>query len=347
MTKQEFSLFYIYTPAWRENAAGIRVLHYLCDALNQIGCQAFLVLHNPFETPNKTNPKLQTPILTQELSDKHFKEQKIPTVIYSETIPGNPLKATRVVRYLLNYPGALGGPTTFNEKELLFSYTKSIQEKTIQESSVLFLPAVKRGELPSAGPKDPNLRLIYAGKFRAFVGPPPKITDLPIVEIYRDGPFKQDRAEVLDLLSRASVLYLWENSSIATEAILLNTPCVFIKNGFLGEIIASAELGLDGTTFSDSQQGLLKAQQSLPQAKAKYIEAEKEFWNQLHLFVDIQKSFFANSSIRVTKIRVPKSKHVINRHRITLFLGMLQNIGLLKTLRVTKEFARIRIRKNN
>jgi hypothetical protein len=335
-------LFYIYTPCWRDNAAGIRVLHYLCDALNQIGSNAFLILHNPYESKIQTNRLLKTPVLSQGLADQHLKEARVPTVIYSETIPGNPLRATRVVRYLLNYPGALGGPMKFKSNELLISYTKSIMENSSQDSTVLFLPAVKRDELPSVTTKDPNLRLVYAGKYRGFVGPPPKVSEFPVTEIYRDGPNKQSRAVVLDLLARASALYLWENSSIATEAVLLDTPCVFIQNEFLGQIIAETELGIDGTTFSNTEESLDKARETLPLAKLKYLKAEENFWIQLKGFIEVHDSTFKNSPTSLKRIKVPKSKHLINRHRLLLFFSMLRNIGLVRTLLVVKEFGQFR-----
>lgn len=336
-------LFYIYTPSWRENAAGIRVLHYLCDSLNQAGFSAYLVLHNPFESNIQTNQKLRTPVLNQELADLHFKRGRVPTVIYSETIPGNPLRASRVVRYLLNYPGALGGPSRFKPNELLVSYTKAIKDSSSQDSTILFLPAIKRDELPKVKEKDSSLRLIYAGKYRAFVGPPPQVSDYPVTEIYRDGPLRQSRTEVLDLLSRASVLYLLENSSIATEAILLDTPCVFIQNEFLGKIIAETELGLEGITFSNTDLGLEEARKSLPLAKLRYLEAENEFWSNLNNFINVHDLHFKKSLEVAKRIRIPKSKHLINRHRVTLFFALLRNLGLSKALQVTKEFTNLRI----
>ena len=336
-------LFYIYTPSWRENAAGIRVLHYLCDSLNQAGFSAYLVLHNPFESKIQTNQKLKTPVLNQELVDLHFQLGRIPTVIYSETIPGNPLRASRVVRYLLNYPGALGGPSRFKPNELLVSYTKAIKDSSSQDSTLLFLPAIKRDELPTVKEKDSNLRLIYAGKYRAFVGPPPKVSEYPVTEIYRDGPLRQSRTEVLDLLSKASVLYLWENSSIATEAILLDTPCVFIQNEFLGRIIAETELGLEGITFSNTDAEIEEARRSLPLAMLRYLKAENEFWDHLNNFINAHDLHFKKSLQDAKRIRIPKSKHLINRHRVTLFFALLRNLGLSKALRVTREFTNLRI----
>lgn len=341
------NLFYIYAPGWRENAAGIRVLHYLCDSLNEIGSEAFLVLHNPSESTPLTNQKLNTPILTQDLADFHFKSGQIPTVVYSETIPGNPLGATRIVRYLLNYPGALGGQKEFNESELLVSYTKSIQESATQKSSILFLPAVKRSELPSISSKDSNLNLMYAGKYRAFVGNPPKIPNLVLKEIFRNGPKKQTRKEVLALLAEANSLYLWENSTIATEAILLGTPCVFMENSFLGKVIADHELGLEGSTFSDTDEGLAAARNSLPIAKQKYIQAEENFWSQLENFIKHHDEFFRSTPVHSRRIRIPKSKHLINRHRVRIFFAMVKTIGPKKTLRVVKEFGLIRLGSKN
>lgn len=340
-------LFYIYTPAWRENAAGIRVLHYLCDSLNAIGCESFLILHNPHENAITSNQELNTPILNQELADKHFKNGIVPTVIYSETIPGNPLRATQVVRYLLNYIGALGGPQTFSNDELLISYTKSIQEATSRKSSVLFLPAVKRDELPQVSLKNPNLNLMYAGKYRAFVGKPPELPNMELKEIFRDGPMKQSRREVLSLLAEANSVYLWENSTIATEAILLDTPCIFIENDFLGSVIAGYELGFEGTTFSNTQEGISSARNSLNLGKQKYLMAEEKFWDQLQSFIKSHNQHFLESPGRLQRIRIPKSKNVINRHRMRLFLGMLRTIGVRKTLRVAKEFGRVRFISKN
>jgi hypothetical protein len=341
------NLFYIYTPSWRENAAGIRVLHYLCDSLNSIGCSAFLVLHNPYESTTKTNRELNTPILSQELADLHFKDGKIPTVIYSETIPGNPLGASQIVRYLLNYVGVLGGPLSFGEDELLVSYTRTIQEATSQASSILFLPAVKRDELPQVPLKNPNLNLMYAGKYRAFVGKPPELPNIEVKEIYRDGPMKQSRREVLSLLAEANSIYLWENSTIATEAILLGTPCIFMENDFLGSVIAGYELGLEGTTFSNTQDGIASARNSLEIGKQKYIAAEEKFWDQLNVFIQHHNQHFLESPGRPQRIRIPKSKNVVNRHRVRLFFGMLRTIGIRKTLRVAMEFGRIRFSSKN
>jgi hypothetical protein len=336
-------LFYIYTPAIRLNSAGIRVLHYLCDALNQAGQEAWLVLHNPKENLNPVDPELNTPILSQEQVNEHLAEGRTPTVIYSETVPGNPLKAKRVIRYLLHFPGALGGTKKFPDSEWLIAYSKKIMDSVNNSNQSLFLPAIKISELPPIQKKDPNLHLMYAGKYRAFVGQPENPTNLDLVEIHRDGPQRQPRMEVLNLLSKASSIYVWENSSISTEAVLLGTVCIFVPNPFLGELIADYELGTDGISTSLEQSEIDKARESLPIARLKYLEAQRNFENQLDVIIKQHEIWAKNLPVQES-MKIPIISYTINRHRIRLFFSMLKHEGLRKTFRVVKEFGYLRLK---
>jgi hypothetical protein len=340
MNKQ---LFYIYTPAIRLNSAGIRVLHYLCDALNECGQEAWLVLHNPKEHINPVDPRLNTPIISQEQVDKHLADGRTPTVIYSETVPGNPLKAKRVIRYLLHFPGALGGTKQFNTDEWLIAYSKKIMDSIDKCAESLFLPAIKTSELPLVSKKDPNLHLMYAGKYRAFIGEPANPTGLDLLEIHRDGPKRQSRTEVLELLSRASSIYVWENSSIATEAVLLGTVCVFVPNPFLGELIADHELGRNGFATSLDPAEIERARKTLSDAKPQYEKAQQEFRRQLEHIIKIHQKWSANLPTQ-EKMKIPVISYTINRHRVRLFFAMLRHEGPRKTFRVVKEFGYLRFK---
>ena len=340
MNKQ---LFYIYTPAIRLNSAGIRVLHYLCDALNESGQEAWLVLHNPKENINPVDPELNTPIISQNQVDKHLAEGRTPTVIYSETVPGNPLKAKRVIRYLLHFPGALGGSKNFNSDEWLIAYSKKIMDSVDNCNESLFLPAIKTSELPAVSEKDPNLHLMYAGKYRAFVGEPVNPTGLDLLEIHRDGPKRQSRTEVLDLLSRASSIYVWENTSIAIEAVLLSAVCIFVPNPFLGELIAEHELGRDGIATSLVPAEIERARETLPNAKVKYEKAQQNFRRQLENIIKIHQKWSLNLPTQ-EKMKIPVISYTINRHRIRLFFAMLRHEGPRKTFRVVKEFGYLRFK---
>jgi len=100
--------FLIFAPPYRNSSAGIRVLHRLGQELNNIGCKAFV-----FTAWNKTAE------LRPNIGDC--------IVIYPEIVPGNPMGAKNVVRYLLNTPGHNGiGDTTYADSELVFVYTRPL-----------------------------------------------------------------------------------------------------------------------------------------------------------------------------------------------------------------------------
>jgi hypothetical protein len=97
------SPYYIFAPDYRQSSAGIRVLHYLCHALNELGEEAYLA------NARVAHPDLRTPMLSKETMRAHFLSSRTPIAIYPEVVKGNPLDTPIVARWLLNKPGHLGG----------------------------------------------------------------------------------------------------------------------------------------------------------------------------------------------------------------------------------------------
>jgi hypothetical protein len=330
------SIFYIYTPRWRENAAGIKALHLLCDAINQKGGSAWLVFSNPSLRNSGINPNLKTPVLTRRINKKHQTLGLNPSVIYTETIAGNPLHSNRVIRWLLNYPGNLGGKTEFSDKEWVISYSGKISKTCKLSSEVLYLPIIDPDELPKGLSKSPGLNILYAGKYRAFVGQPEIPSNLSYVEIFRDGKKRQPREEVLELLGKAEVLYLWENSSIAVEAMLMNTPCIFIKNNFLGDLIAEDELGTAGSGFGFSVESLETARRTLPLFHELYSKARANFWNQLDDFLAKNETYWSDTG--GSRIKLPIYIFSNVKHKVYLFSSVVKQQGVFTAFRVIKKF---------
>jgi O-antigen biosynthesis protein len=333
-------IFYIYAPDFRSNSAGIKVLHLLAKKLLENGQNAFLVISNPEESKKFTH--LNVPILDQKTSDEHVANNQKIIAIYSETVVGNPLRADNVVRYFLNFPGALGGALQFHPAEIYLAYSKSIASELDRSAITLFIPAVDLSELPHGIVKEPNLNLVYAGKYRAFMGKPNFPSGISLTEIFRDGPGRQDRQEVLRMLAAANRLYLWENSTIATEAILLGTPVIFIRSKFLQRIIAESELGKEGWTFELSEAGIDKARSSLPEAKQKYHESQALSDAQIRFFLSYIYENQKNLRRSEKKLKIPTNKHLINKHRIRMFIAINQNLGPVAAVRVTKQFGYFR-----
>ncbi len=331
------SIFYIYAPPWRDSSAGIRVLHYLCHSLNIVGCQAWLVLTNPKSKEQLVNPDLNTPVLSKLQARLHKNLGRSPVVVYSETILGNPLKAQRVMRWVLNFPGALGGSLRFPKEEYVVAYSNKIKERLSSCDDVLFLPAVDMNELPHGVAKQKGLALVYAGKYRSYVGAPPVLPDNP-TELFRDGKSKLPRKEFLNEIAKAEKIYLFENSSVATEAVLMNTVAIFIQNEFLGSIIAESELGNGGVSTGFQENDLEKAKHTLPEAKLKYQDAQENFWKQLISMVENSNSYFQDHSNQMRQIKVPTGHFSLFLHRIRLIKGIVKQKGAQVALRTMANY---------
>ena len=279
--------FYIYTPRWIESSAGIKALHLLCHALNEIGELAFLVIcEESHEKRPRINGFLKTPVLTQEIADAHFKAQLTPITIFSETIPGNPINAPFVVRFIGNYLGALGGPVDVAKDDFVVAYSENLSKHAAKmlgrdDIFTLFFHAIDPRPFESESKKEEFL-LLYAAKYRIFSGEPEFKSKLKVIEIIRDGPGAQSRGEVLNLLKRASGLICFENSAIAMEAILSGTPVILIKNNFFSEGIADFEVKGLGMRWGYSDDNLEEAKSELEVAREVYLQTVEEFFQKTY-----------------------------------------------------------------
>lgn len=341
--------YYIYTPRWIDSSAGIKALHYLCHSLNQKGHKAYLVFSEPEHRGlPRVNVELQTPILDSETARAHFNAGATPIVLYSETVPGNPLGGTAVVRYLMNFQGALGGPESFLDSEMLIAFSKTISESALKENTqevipVLFIPPIDPRDFQFTDEKE-SYQVVYAGKYRSFVGIPPKVGNLKSFEIYRDGPRMQTRKKVIKLLQKADVVYSFENSSIVTEAILSGTPACFVENAFLGEVIAKEELGDFGMSKSQKPEDIEEARKTVKLGREIYFQRISEFFENLDLFIE-ETQFFALSNGYQEMVQLPSFNNgsVITAHRKSLARQILKNKGIVGVTRVTYHFVMRRL----
>ncbi len=127
--------YYIYSANFTDNSAGIKVLHYLCHMLNEIGAEAYLV------GCSEESLILRTPLLKGPDVQRHLNTGMQPIVIYPEVVTGNPLNIPHVVRWLLNTAGFLGGEKTFEKSELVYAFAPEYVEEGMG-ASILSIPIV-------------------------------------------------------------------------------------------------------------------------------------------------------------------------------------------------------------
>lgn len=101
--------FLIWAPGFTHRSSGVRALYRLCHHLNCCGFPSAVLAE-----PGEPIPSWNCFLHTGDIADA--------IVIYPEVVSGNPLHAKRVIRWVLNTPGLLGGDRTYPESELVFLY---------------------------------------------------------------------------------------------------------------------------------------------------------------------------------------------------------------------------------
>ena len=140
---------YIYTQRYDEKSGGTIVLHKLCSVLNELGYDAALYpcferyhvdvnsyadrvqaylesLYRAWTVGFVRNPAFNTPVVKVGLFNGRPKLEDDCIVIYPESIYGNPLKAARVVRWLLHEPGFHGKRIGFGKNEIYFKFNDAV-----------------------------------------------------------------------------------------------------------------------------------------------------------------------------------------------------------------------------
>jgi hypothetical protein len=286
--------YYIIAPEYRHVSAGIRVLHLLCHMLNLKGQCAFL-------TTSIVNSDWIAPILTEAIVQKHFDEKRTPIVIYPETILGNPLQAGCIVRYLLNYPGLLGGPAEFGPDEMLFWYSDQMKRECQRGGLVLSFPATDARIFTP--PPEGSVRrgsCFYGEKYKHVSGEKLSPPSEGSIEILREGPGVQTREELLNLFRTSELFYCYESSALSLEAALCGCPVVLIPNSLYTKPLLVEPIGLTGMAWGNSPEEIERAKRTAPQMREKYDEWIESAFRQLHQFIEeTQKKALATPYLKI------------------------------------------------
>jgi len=324
----------IYAPKWRENAAGIKVLYLLCDLLNLNGVHAEIV---PISIrKGKKIRDLKINYISETWKERKNHSNSNTYVIYSETILGNPLKSTNVIRYYMKYPGLLTEKLCTQVSEVALPYSQNIYndleaKKYLNILQPVFISTIDLSEIQFSEVKE-EFVAVYASKYRRLYGSPfLQIGDLPKVEIYGRGIRKQSRKETLSIISRSKALISFENSAIVTEAILSRTPVFLADNELTRNPIASFELGEDAVRPISEFGKFQFEEKEFTEAQRKFQDSICKSHDQILRLVEYMETshFFdkngGNLKIRHRYIRVAIHKALFFRVYLRRVLRRLQN----------------------
>lgn len=243
-------VYLVYAPELVEWSAGIKVLYKLFEAIAASGRHVLLINHG------RSTLRYKIHIMRELMKLNRRYHQSTFVAFYTESIIGNPLRVNTRIRWILNYPGLLGGSESFPD-DIILSYTQNIarrfNEGDEMRSRVLFIPALNSSEIQNLVPAlrwgdSKPYNLVYAQKYRSLGGKP-NFTGFSTKEISRFEKKSPNRAETLELIRNAQSLHVFENTTVITEAQLCGVPVFCHRNEFFDELIAEKELGDEGTTW--------------------------------------------------------------------------------------------------
>ena len=180
----------ILSPPYDHASAGIRALYKLKDSLIKNGCYCRI---------NQT-------------WDRDF------IAVYPEIVWGNPLNAKHKVRWILNVPGKVGGPLSY-EDELLFTWDKSYYN--LPDDHVLKAPLIEDFFNPYGVTKRSG-GCFYIG--RSIYYDPKEVRGL--TEITHEWP--PTRFELAELLRRSKYFVTYDPNTLLQEEARL-CGCIVYK----------------------------------------------------------------------------------------------------------------------
>lgn len=277
--------YYIVAANYVRTSAGIKSLHMLCHALNRRGERAYMILHPHYPASHGFNTDWLTPVLTSRIIQSDFERGLTPITIYPETIPGNLFNAPLVVRYVMNFPGHLGGDNKYDTNEILLAYSKTLADSIGCEDSVLFIPASDTNVFTPEPRQKRRGTCFFAAKYKHYHGGELFPETENSIEITRDLPDSQSPAEIADLFRRSELFYCYENSALIIEALLCECPVVMLPNQYLHQSIGEHEIGLDGIAWGTAPEEIERAKTTVIKGKEGYLRLYAKFWLQLDTFI--------------------------------------------------------------
>lgn len=239
--------YFICSPPYTSKSAGVVTLYRLCHYLNEAGYKAWIM---PIEYPVRTSSYLNAPVLTKEISDFFIHEGIDPVFIFPDIIKGNIFGGKRICWFLLHYPGAYGGQATFHDPDKVWSFSPHIASHTKHPKNVMSVPNIDLDifKLPPEGTKRSG-GCFYANKYLNAGH-----NLLPLI----DGLIRLQgtHEEMAKVLQTKDVCYVYENTSVISEAVLCGCPVVLVRSDYFKDIHSlETQTGHAGVRWMD-QHGL-------------------------------------------------------------------------------------------
>lgn len=197
--------------------------------------------------------------------------------IYPEIYHGNPVGASRVVRYILNTPGVMGmttngkfrqGPTSFDKTDKLIYFSQMFSSEKLSDKDIMFLPAIDLSTFKDQGKKrTKTCFLVGKGENK---NKHPK----DAIELNRRIAFNQQ--EIANILNECHTFYCYDPLTAMMECARLCGCKVEYHGGKSMEELEKYEPGING----------INSELDTPAFREKYIGLRETFERKLDAFIE-------------------------------------------------------------
>ena len=193
--------YLIWSYDYSHASSGPKALHRLCHELRLAGQDAYVGW--PVTNPDWDTPHFDGPITDDVIA------------VYPEIVAGNPYKAKRVARWVLNVPGKLGGDKVYDPSEMVFTWDRSLVD-----APLLNIPHIETDIYTDRGePREGEL--VYFGKGSGNVAG----TEITL-------EMRLDRHALADALNHATLLRCFDDfSGMVGIALLCGCPVEIVPTG--------------------------------------------------------------------------------------------------------------------
>lgn len=237
--------FLIVCQRYTSNSNGIKIMHKICHAINELGGDARLMFIDARQPGSQllmlhdetwVDKSLNTPVLKN--NEKSFIKKAF--VIYPETITDNPLGSNKVIRYFGNREGYCNGQrVALGKSDFILSHSSMISSDA---HFILFNAEISPAfhNIDSLPFDQRKMDVTYIGKGYIYGG----VGVIPnTVYVAREWPQSQEQLGIL--LRQTRFFYTWDAwTSTNTEAVMCGAVPVILHYGpWKPEEVDGSELG--------------------------------------------------------------------------------------------------------
>jgi hypothetical protein len=231
--------FLIWAPPYTHKSSGVRTLHLLCHALNEVGEKAYIVPSS--YTGFSLNPHLNTPLLS--IQHQNFYGDNF-IAVYSDVVKGNPFNAKYVVRYLLAPRGAYGGDSVFPETDQVWgalpTQADNVLRLPVSDTNIFFPPMndlTKYGFGSDISDTGRRGTCFYSYKYEVHGN------NKPLALTTNSTRLTGSLEHLANILRKSERCYIYEVTSALTEAALCGCPVTLVRTPYFNVIDPTCMMG--------------------------------------------------------------------------------------------------------